>query len=115
MNDFMLLFRNISGDGQYISTPQDMQEDMPRWQAWIGGLASRGQLVDTRPIEYSGRVISREGIQESPYQSERFLIVGYLICRATTLAEITDYASTCPILKYPEGSVEIRSIMPFEV
>ncbi|WP_080058386.1 YciI family protein [Spirosoma aerolatum] len=115
MKEFMLLFRNVSGDGQYVSTPQDMQEDLPNWQAWIGGLASRGQLIDTRPIEYAGRVVSNTGVRESPYKTENFLVAGYLICQATTLEEITDYAGACPILKYPQGSVEIRSIMPFEI
>lgn len=115
MQEFMLLFRNISGDGQYISTPQDMQEDMPKWQAWIGGLAGQGKLVDTKPIDYAGAVVSNNGISHAPYTSENFLVAGYLLCKAASIEEVTAYAGTCPILKYPHGSVEIRPIMPFEM
>ncbi len=111
----MLLFRNVSGNGQYISTPQDMQEDMPKWQAWIGGLAAQGKLVDTKPIEYAGAVVTNTGTSHEPYKSENFLVAGYLMCKAESIEEITEYAKSCPILRYPEGSVEIRPIMAFEM
>ncbi len=115
MNEFLLLFRNASGNGQYISTPEDMQRDMPKWQAWIGQIAAQGKLIDTRPIEYEGTVISPASQVETPFTAENILVVGYLICKAQSLEEITDYAKTCPILLYEQGSVEIRSIMPFEI
>jgi hypothetical protein len=115
MQEFLLLFRNVSGDNQYISTPQDMLEDMPRWQAWIGGLAQQGKLVDTKPVNYQGLVLDNSGVQQGPYRSENILVAGYLICRAETAEDLLEYARTCPILKYPQGSVEIRSIAPFEI
>ena len=115
MKEFMLLFRNVSGNGQYISTPQDMQEDMPKWQAWIGGLAAQGKLIDTKPIEYAGTVVTNTGVSHEPYQSENFLVAGYLMCKAESPEEIAEYAKSCPILRYPQGSVEIRPIMAFEM
>jgi hypothetical protein len=115
MKEFLLLFRNVSGENQYIATPQDMLEDMPKWQAWIGGLAQQGKLVDTKPINYEGSVVSNHGLNQEPYKSENILIVGYLICKAENDEEVSQYAKSCPILKYPNGSVEIRSIAPFEI
>jgi hypothetical protein len=115
MKEFLLLFRNVSGDDQYISTPADMLEDMPKWQAWIGGLAQQGKLVDTKPINYEGTVVSNEGTQQHPYKADNILVAGYLLCKAENEEEITEYAKSCPILRYPQGSVEIRSIADFEM
>jgi len=115
MQEFLLLFRNVSGNGQYISTPQDMQQDMPKWQAWIGNLAAQGKLVDTRPVDYAGAVISRSDKNDEPYKSENILVAGYLICKAENLEEVMAYAQSCPILRYEQGSVEIRSISAFEM
>jgi hypothetical protein len=44
MKEYLLLFKNISGDSDYITTPQDMVEDMPAWQGWIGNIAMQGQV-----------------------------------------------------------------------
>jgi hypothetical protein len=115
MQKFMLLFRNVSGDGQYITTPEDMQEDMPRWQEWIGGIAQQGNLVSTEPIEYTGAVVSNHGVSSEPYKEVKELVAGYLICKAGDIHEAVELSKTCPILKYPHGSVEVRAIMPFEV
>ncbi|MDX2285968.1 MAG: YciI family protein [Bacteroidia bacterium] len=114
MTTYLLLFRNISGEGQYVSTPQDMAEDMPRWQAWIGALAAQGKLVDTKPIAYEGAVVDHDGIRTGPHLAAGHLVAGYLICQAESLGEIAEHAQSCPILKYPHGSVEIRSVLPFE-
>lgn len=116
MNEYLLLFRNISGEGQYISTPQDMSEDMPKWQAWIGNIAQQGKLISTQPIDYAGTIVSNHGVQAGPDKgSNNMLVAGYLICKAENEAEVITWSETCPILKYPQGSVEIRPMLPFEV
>lgn len=115
MNEFLLLFRNITGNGQYISTPQDMQDDMPRWQRWMGSLARQGRLVSSKPIDYAGTVVSNEAVTEGPYVERQELVSGYLICKAENMAEAVAFSKNCPILKYPHGSVEVRAILPFEV
>jgi hypothetical protein len=115
MKEYLLLFRNISGDGQYISTPQDMAEDMPKWQAWIGQIAMQGKLTSTQPICYEGEVISNKGISQKPHLSENEIIAGYILCKADSFAEVEEWGKTCPILRYEHGSVEIREIMPFTI
>jgi hypothetical protein len=39
MQEFMLLFRNASGQGEYSVSLEEMQAAMPKWQAWINDLA----------------------------------------------------------------------------
>lgn len=115
MKEYLLLFYNQSGNGQYINSPEDMLEDMPKWQQWIGNIAMQGKLVSSKPIEFDGTIVDQKGIQRGPFIQQQILLTGYLICKAESIAEVTDWSKSCPILKYEKGSVEIRPIMPFEI
>jgi hypothetical protein len=115
MKEYLLLFYNQSGKGTYITSPEDMMEDMPKWQQWIGNIAMQGKLVSSQPIEFNGTVITKKGTQEGPFIQEGILLTGYMICKAEDPEEVKEWSKTCPILKYENGSVEIRPIMPFEL
>ena len=114
MKEYLLLFRNISGNGNYITTPDDMIEDMPKWQNWIGHIAQQGKLVSTQPIEYQGMVVTNQAVSQGPDTGgNHVLVAGYLICKADSTEEVLEWSKTCPILKYPHGSVEIRPVIAF--
>ena len=114
MKEYLLLFRNASAENGYLATNQDMTEDMPRWQSWIGNIAMQGKLVYTAPIEYTASLISKEGIAVGPHKEDNTVLVsGFLICKADGLEEVQEWSKTCPILKYPNSSVEIRPLIPF--
>ncbi|SHE60313.1 YciI family protein [Chryseobacterium takakiae] len=114
MTEYLLLFRNASSENGYLATSQDMAEDMSKWQSWIGNIAMQGKLVHTAPIEYNGTVISNNANISNPYkESNSVLVVGFLICKAESIVEVEEWSKTCPVLKYPESSVEIRPLIPF--
>lgn len=114
MTEYLLLFRNASAQDGYLATSQDMSEDMPKWQSWIGNIAMQGKLVHTAPIEYAASLVSNEAIVEGPHkEANSVLVSGFLICKADTLEEVQAWSKTCPILKYPNSSVEIRPLIPF--
>jgi hypothetical protein len=114
MKEYLLLFRNASADNSYLATPQDMAEDMPRWQSWIGNIAMQGKLIHTAPIEYAASLVSNQGVEVGPYkESNTVLVSGFLICKADNLEEVQEWGKSCPILKYPTSSVEIRPLIPF--
>lgn len=115
MKEYLLLFYNQSGNKAYITTPADMMEDMPRWQQWIGNIAMQGKLVSSQPIEYAGIVIDHSGEHVGPFIQQNILLTGYLLCKAESEEEVKEWGRTCPILKYENGSVEIRPVMPFEI
>jgi hypothetical protein len=114
-SEFLLLFRNISGDGKYLVTPEDMQKAMPKWQAWIGGIAQQGKLVATNPIDYNGKLVSAKEVKDQPYLVKKELVVGYLILKASTLDEAIAISKTSPIITEYNGSVEVRALIPFPV
>lgn len=114
MKEYLLLFRNASAENAYLSTSQDMAEDMPKWQAWIGNIAMQGKLVHTAPIEYNGILVGKSEQTSQPYkESNNVLVSGFLICKAEHIEEVQAWGKTCPILKYPHSSVEIRPLVPF--
>ncbi len=116
MKEYLLLFRNVSGNDAYITTAQDMAQDMPAWQHWIGSIAMQGKLVATQPMEYHGQVVSGFGKQIGPQKdASDMLVAGFLICKADSFEEVSAWSTTCPILKYPLGSVEIRPLVPYPI
>lgn len=114
MTEYLLLFRNASADNGYLATTQDMAEDMPKWQAWIGNIAMQGKLVHTAPVRYDGSIVNRNGVKVGPRkETDSVLVSGFLICKSDNLDEVQEWSKTCPILKYPSSSVEIRPLIPF--
>lgn len=114
MNEYLLLFRNASAENGYLASTEDMAEDMPRWQAWIGNIAMKGKLLHTAPIEYKASLVSTEAVTPGPHkESNSVLVSGFLICKADSWDEVQEWSKTCPILKYPHSSVEIRPLIPF--
>jgi hypothetical protein len=115
MKEYLLLFWNESGDGQYQTDPEKMKEGMMAWQSWIGNIAMKGQLISTKPIQWEGVMVSNQGVAEQPAIKERQMVTGYLICKAHTREEVQQWAATCPILSSPAGFTEIREVLPFEI
>lgn len=115
MTEYLLLFRNASAENGYISTPQDMAEDMPKWQAWIGNIAMLGKLIHTAPIRYDAAIVDKNGVKgDQPHKEENSVLVsGFLLCKSDSIEEVQEWSKTCPILKYPSSSVEIRPLIPF--
>lgn len=114
MTEYLLLFRNASAENGYVATSQDMAEDMPKWQSWIGNIAMQGKLVHTAPVRYDATVVNNNEVKVGPHKEvDNVLVSGFLICKSDNLEEVQAWSQTCPILKYPNSSVEIRPLIPF--
>jgi hypothetical protein len=116
MKEYLLLFRNAAGENGYLASSKDMAEDMPLWQSWIGQIAMQGKLVATAPIEFGTETYQNNAFQKGPYRHTGAVIVsGFLICKSDNPEEVKEWSKTCPILKYPHSSVEIRPLIPFPI
>ncbi len=115
MKEYLLLFWNESGDGQYQVDPEKMKADMSAWQNWIGHIAMQGKLISTKPIQWNGTTVSKGGSQSQPAIKEKQMVTGYMLCKASGIAEVEEWAKSSPILKSPKGFTEIREIAPFEM
>ncbi len=116
MTTYLLIFRNASGKDAYLATTPDMAEDMPKWQAWIGNIAMQGKLEHTAPVLYDSSIVTKNSVSKGPHkEANSVLISGFLICKSDDLQEVEQWGKDCPILKYPDSSVEIRPLAPFPI
>ena len=117
MTEYLMLFRNASAPNGYLTTSADMADDMPRWESWIGQIAMKGKLISTAPIRYDGSIVTNDAVTPGEPHKENgsVLVSGFLLCKAEHINEVEEWAKTCPILKYPQSSVEIRPLVPVPV
>ncbi len=115
MKEFMLLFRNLAPVEAYSSSPEEMQETIPKWQKWMKELAEDGRFVSTAPLEREGTFLTKETATDGPYAEVKEVVLGYLVFKAKDMAEATEIGRQCPILEDGGGSVEVRQVANFEM
>ena len=115
MKEYLMLFWNESGDGQYAIDPEKMKTGMEAWKNWIGSIAMSGSLISTKPINYDGTMIGNDGSLNEPTILDGKMVTGYLLCRAESKEQVNEWAKDCPILSAPKGFTEIREVSPFEI
>ncbi len=108
MANYLYLFRG--GQMQNMS-PQELQQSMGRWRAWIGELSSKGQFKGGEPLADSGRLLSgkKQSVTDGPYGETKDIVTGYLLVTAGDLNAATELARGCPIFER-EGTVEVREL-----
>jgi len=95
-------------------TPEQMQQSMQKWQAWMREAVQKGWMLNIGDgLLQEGRVVrqSRE-ITDGPYVEAKEIVGGYSIVQAETIDEAAEYARGCPAL-LSGGSVEVRGLAGF--
>jgi len=111
MSNFLFLFRG--GDATRLDqSPEEMQEHMQKWGAWMGALKEKGKLVDGLPLSKEGKVVQNAGelITDGPFAEGAEVVGGYLIVTADDLDGAVEISKKCPIFEH-NGNVEVREIM----
>ena len=109
MSEFLYVYR---GGNRAGLSPDQMQQVMQKWVAWMQGLAEKGHLKDRgHPLEAAGKLVNgrSKSVTDGPY-AEKDLIGGYSLIEARDLAQVTELSKGCPILER-DGSVEVRPFM----
>ena len=75
MSEFVYLFRNSGTPG----SPQQMQEQMQRWQAWMKDLAARGHLKSRgNALERTGTIVGKDGaMTDGPFTEAKDIVGGF--------------------------------------
>jgi hypothetical protein len=110
MSEFLYVYRG--GGNRAERSPEQMQQVMQKWMAWMQGLAEQGHLKDRgHPLETAGKLVSgaRKNVTDGPY-AEKDVVGGYSLIEARDLAQATELSKGCPILEQ-DGAVEVRPIM----
>ena len=108
MASFLYVFRGGANVG---ASPQQMQEHMQKWAAWIQQLSKTSNFKAGDPLEAEGKVIRgrKKVVTDGPYAEAKDLVGGYLLISAKNLDEAVELSRGCPIFD-SEGSVEVRPI-----
>jgi hypothetical protein len=113
MTEFVFLYRG----GERPTSPEQGQQIMQKWMAWMKELGSTGHLKDAgQPLERTGKVVQgkQKLVTDGPYAEAKDLIGGYTLIQANDLAQAAELSKGCPIFEIG-GLVEIRPVMKLDM
>lgn len=114
MSEFTYLYRGGMQPGR---SPEQMQQQMQRWIAWMKDLAQKGYLKDQgHPLELSGKVVTgkEKTVTDGPFAESKDVVGGYTLIEVKDLAQAVELAKGCPIFEVG-GSVEVRPVMKMDM
>jgi hypothetical protein len=113
MSQFVFLFRaTMAGRDAAMGTPEQAQQSLQAWLAWIRELEAQGHLKDPgQPLDPAGKLVRgpSKTVTDGPYAEAKDLVLGFIVVEARDLAHATELSLGCPTLA-GDGSVEIRPI-----
>ena len=109
----MLLFHGGSDAAQL--SPEEYQQQMQKWFAWVGELQSKGIYVGGEALMPTpGKIVSKgEVVTDGPFAESKELVGGYFIVKAEDIDTAAEIAKSCPDLRY-NGKVEVRDVVVFD-
>jgi hypothetical protein len=114
MEKFMLLFENTMTGVQ--PSPQQMDEIMGKWFAWINKLAQAGKYDSGEALLPTGKILkgSHKNITDGPFTEGKEIIGGYFIVNAK------DYDEAISLCEdYPDyvtgGRVIVRQVQKIDM
>ncbi|KAA2241409.1 hypothetical protein F0L74_16025 [Chitinophaga agrisoli] len=113
MKDFMFIFSNGSSAGNL--SPDEMQDNMQQWFAWIEKLKAKNIYVAGEALIPGGKTVSgpKALVTDGPFAESKEVVGGFFIIKADSMEEATEIAKDCPDLPI-NGTVEVREVMKFD-
>ena len=115
MAKFLFVYRRGSTAVDNM-TPEQMQQQMQRWQTWIAEGMQKGWLLEPGDaLLAEGRVVKpKDVVTDGPFVESKEIVGGFSIVQAETIDAAARHAEGCPILLVAEGSVEVRPLAGFD-
>jgi hypothetical protein len=110
MANFLFVYRG--GTEVFSSmTPEQMQESMQQWGAWISTGLQKGWMVNPGDaLTEEGRVVkSKKLVTDGPFVEAKEIVGGFSIVEADTIDAAAELAKGCPALLHG-GTVEVRAL-----
>jgi hypothetical protein len=109
MSEFVFLYRGGARD----RSPEQMQQMMQKWMAWMKDLGANGHLKDRgQPLERAGKIVQgrQKTVMDGPFAEAKDVVGGYTLIEAEVLSKAVELSKGCPIFEV-EGAVEVRPVM----
>ena len=114
MEKFMFIFQGGEMNG---ASPEQMQENMGKWMAWIEKLSKSNQYVAGEPLLPGGKLVSGKGgktVTDGPFTEGKEVVGGFFIVNAKDMQDAVEMAKDCPSYEIG-GSVQVRQVMKMEM
>jgi hypothetical protein len=115
MASYLFIYRN-SVDAYTKMTPQSAQQQMEKWQTWIGEAMKKGWMTNPGDaLKREGRVVNAKlAVTDGPFVEAKEIVGGFSIVQAKDLSAAAELAKGCPGLLVG-GSVEVRPLEGFSI
>lgn len=112
MSNFMFVFRG--GLDPFTASPEEMQQNMEKWMAWVGQLQANGTYVSGEALMPTGKTLHKGNVvTDGPFIESKEMVGGFFIVKAESIEAAIEIAKGCPDLPIG-GSVEVRDVVVFE-
>jgi hypothetical protein len=109
MAKFLFVYRG-NPEASRQMTPEQMQQTMQKWGAWIGEAMQKGWMLDPGDaLLDEGRVVRSKVVSDGPFVEAKEIVGGYSVVEAASIDAASELAKGCPAVFYG-GSVEVRSL-----
>ena len=115
MAKFLFVYRRDPAVVSQMS-PEQMQQIMQKWPAWMGEGFQKGWMVDAGDgLKPEARFVDAKNVvTDGPFVESKDVVGGYSIVQAASIDAAAEFAKGCPVL-LNGGTVEIRPLMGFTV
>src|ERR1700732_2962945 len=110
MSEFIYLYRGAERGG----SPEQMQQRMQKWMAWMKQLGEQGYIKDQgQPLERTGKLVKgkQKTVTDGPFAEAKDVVGGYSLIEARDLDQAVELSKGCPIFEVDAGTVEVRPVM----
>jgi hypothetical protein len=110
MANFLFIYRG-SLDSEAKLSPEEMQQMMNKWGAWIGEAMQKGWMIDVGDaLTPEMRMVnSKKVVTDGPFIESKDVVGGYSVVKADSIDAAAELAKGCPGLQY-DGKVEVRTL-----
>ena len=108
MSEYVFLYRGGARD----RSPEQMQQSMQKWMAWLKQLGEKGHIKDRgQPLERAGKLVAgkHKTVTDGPFAEAKDVVGGYMLIEARDLAHAVEISKGGPILENG-GSVAVRPV-----
>jgi hypothetical protein len=114
MAKFLFVYRGCSDANRQL-TPEQMQQTMEKWSAWIREGLEKGWMLDAGDaLQGAGRVVGAKVVTDGPFVEAKEIVGGFSIVQAETIDAAAQLAKGCPGLQ-SNGSVEVRPLAGYTI
>ena len=98
MSEFVFLYRG----GERGRSPEQAQQMMQKWGAWLKGLGEKGHIRDQgQPLERAGKLVKgkKKTVTDGPFAEAKDVVGGYTLIEASDLDQAVELSKGCPIFE----------------